>query len=855
MEEQNEALLPEEEETNDHVIPKNIIDEMQKSYLTYAMSVIVSRALPDVRDGLKPVHRRILYSMHEQGLRHNTKYKKSAKVVGEVLGKYHPHGDSAVYESMVRLAQDFSLRYPLIQGQGNFGSIDGDSAAAMRYTEARMQTISDYMLMDIEKETVDFRENYDASEQEPVVLPTRIPQLLLNGVEGIAVGMATKIPPHNLGEIVDGLMHLVDNPEATVEDLMEFIKGPDFPTGGIIHGTDGIKDAFMSGKGRIVVRGKAKIEEMKNGKQVIIIDEIPYQVNKALLIEKIATLVQNKTIVGITDVRDESDKDGLRVVVELKKDSYPKKILNQLFKFTQLQNSFNVNMIALVDGIQPRLLNLKSVLEYFIAHRKEVVIKRTEYELKVAKARAHILEGLKIALDHIDEIITTIRNSETKEEAKTALIKNFELTELQAKAILEMRLQALAGLERQKVLDELAEKMALIKELEGILADESKILNIIKAEFIEVKEKFNDERRTEIRQQGLGDFSNEDLIPNEPMIITLTKSNYIKRVPITTYRAQNRGGRGIAGMQTKEEDTVEHIQPAMTHDEILFFTNKGRVFKLKVYELTQAGRTAKGDPLVNFLQLGPDEKVTAMMKSSKEPEDRFVFMCTEQGTVKKTKKEDFKNVRANGLIAIKLRDGDTLRWVRYTSGEDDIFVVTEQGQSIHFKEDNVRSMGRASTGVRGIKLKDKDIVVQMLTLNSDITDVIFVSRKGYGKRTKVQAFKVQHRGGSGIIAFKVTPKTGRLVGARVLNGQELKTRDLIIISEHGQVMRTQVKNTPSLGRATQGVILMRLKKDYVSSFATYQEEEIEEEKPTPKPKTKDTKSQKEEKNTAQTPLL
>ncbi|MDD4352722.1 MAG: DNA gyrase subunit A, partial [Candidatus Gracilibacteria bacterium] len=733
------------------ITPILITDDMQTSYLNYAMSVIVSRALPDVRDGLKPVHRRILYAMHDIGLRHSSKHRKSAKIVGEVLGKYHPHGDSAVYDSMVRMAQDFSMRYMLVDGQGNFGSMDGDSAAAMRYTEARMQRISDELLVDIEKETVDFRDNYDGSEKEPSVLPAKLPQLLLNGTEGIAVGMATRIPPHNLGEVVDAIMHLSKNPDCTVEDLAQFVQGPDFPTGGMIYGQEDILHAYMTGRGKIAVRGKADIEELKNGRFRIIIRELPFQVNKATLIEKMANLVQDKKIIGISDLRDESDKQGVRVVVELKKDAYPKKVLNRLYKLTSLQTAFHLNMIALVDGIQPRLLNLKSILEYYLIHRKEVVTRRTQYELKIAKARAHILEGLKIALDNIDAVIQTIRKSETKEKAHESLMKKFKLSEKQATAILEMRLQTLAGLERKKIDDEYAEKIALITDLERILADEKEVLKIIQRELAEIKEKYADERRTKVYKKSLKDFSDMDLIPDEEMVITLTENNYIKRVAPSVFKSQHRGGKGIMGMATKEEDSVEHILITNTHDEILLFTNKGRVFKLKVYEVPQFGRAAKGQALANLVQVAPDEKVTAMISVSKKEEaDKYYFMATKKGVVKKSKIEDFKNVRQSGLIAIKLRPGDELHWVRHTSGENEIMMVTRDGQSIRFLEKDVRSMGRASTGVRGVKLRSGDEVVRMMKIKDSNEYVMTVSENGLGKLSALKDFKVQNRGGSGI---------------------------------------------------------------------------------------------------------
>ncbi|MBU1935260.1 DNA gyrase subunit A, partial [Patescibacteria group bacterium] len=679
---------------------RDIVKEMEDCYLDYAMSVIVSRALPDVRDGLEPVHRRILYSMHEIGLRSGGKFRKSATVVGDVLGKYHPHGDTAVYDSMVRMAQDFAMRYPLVNGQGNFGSMDGDNAAAMRYTEAKMEKITDEILADIEKDTVDFRPNYDGRLKEPVVLPARIPALLLNGSMGIAVGMATNIPPHNLREVMESVKYLIENPEAEIEDLMEYIKGPDFPTGGMIYDVEAIKTAYATGRGSIAVRGKADIEETKSGRHQIIITEIPYQVNKASLVEKIADLVRDKKIVGISDLRDESNRDGVRVAIELKRDAYPKKVLNQLYKYTPLQTSFGFNMIALIDGIQPRLLDLKTILEQFIAHRQTVVTRRTEFELRVAEARAHILEGLKIALDDIDKVIETIKKSATKEIAKENLVKKFKLSEIQAKAILEMRLQTLAGLERKKIEDELKEKLDFIKECQAILANPKKILGIVKDETQEIIDKYGDERRTQVISHAVGEFNAKSLIPNEPMIIALTKGGYIKRLSPSVYRTQGRGGKGVIGMTTKDEDEIATIIHVMTHDDILYFTNKGRVFCLPAYEVPQASRTAKGQAIVNLLQLEPEESVTAILDKSKSAGE-YLFMATLKGTVKKTKIEDFENVRKSGLIAIKLRDGDLLDWVHPTSAGQQVIIATRNGQCIRFKEDDVRPMGRPSMGVRG----------------------------------------------------------------------------------------------------------------------------------------------------------
>ncbi len=790
-------------------IPRSISDEMSESYLNYAMSVIVSRALPDVRDGMKPVHRRILYDMHELGLHASAKFRKSAAVVGDVLAKYHPHGDTAVYDSMVRMAQDFAMRYPLVHGQGNFGSVDGDNAAAMRYTEAKLHKLSEEMLADIEKETVDFAPNYDSTRTEPVVLPSRVPQLLLNGTMGIAVGMATNIPPHNLGEVVDAVMHLSKNPECDLDELMQFIKGPDFPTYGTIYNHEAIKTMYATGRGGVTVRAEATIEEKKTGKFEIIITEIPYQVNKSVLVTKIAELVRDKKIVGITDLRDESNREGTRVLIELKREAYPKKILNQLFKLTPMQTTFNMNMIALVDGLQPRLLNLKQVLEYFIAHRKEVITRRTIFELKVAKARAHILEGLKTALDHIDEVIAVIRKSETKEDAQAALMKKFGLSEEQAKAILEMRLQTLAGLERKKIEDELAEKMALIKELESILASPTKVVKIMTTELLEIKEKYGDERRTRIVPHGLDDFSAKDIIPNEPMVVTLTRENYIKRVSPSSFRAQHRGGKGIIGSTTKEEDEVVLLLNANNHDEILYFTNLGRVFKLPVYELPQGSRTAKGQAIVNLLQLAENEKVTALLNAKDQAKGQFLFMATNRGTVKKTPFEDFQNIRKTGLIAIKLREKDSLEWVKLTSGNEKIMLITREGKSIQFEETDVRPMGRPSQGVRGIKLKGTDEVVEMDVVKKDVhAELLIISENGLGKSTDLNNYRLQGRGGSGVKTANLTTKTGKMVGAKVIQ-DDLKG-DLILISKKGQVIRISIDAIPTRGRATQGVYLMRL---------------------------------------------
>ncbi|MBU0577494.1 DNA gyrase subunit A [Patescibacteria group bacterium] len=804
---------------------RDIVKEMEDCYLDYAMSVIVSRALPDVRDGLEPVHRRILYSMHEIGLRSGGKFRKSATVVGDVLGKYHPHGDTAVYDSMVRMAQDFAMRYPLVNGQGNFGSMDGDNAAAMRYTEAKMEKITDEILADIEKDTVDFRPNYDGRLKEPVVLPARIPALLLNGSMGIAVGMATNIPPHNLTEVMGAVMHLIDNPEADIDDLMEFIKGPDFPTGGMIYDTEAIKTAYATGRGSVIMRGKADIEEMKGGRHQIIITEIPYQVNKASLVEKIADLVRDKKIIGISDLRDESNREGVRVAIELKRDAYPKKVLNQLYKFTQLQSSFGFNVIALIDGIQPRLLDLKAILEQFISHRQVVITRRTEYELRVAEARAHILEGLKIALDDIDKVIETIKKSETKELAKENLVKKFKLTEIQAKAILEMRLQTLAGLERKKIEDELKEKLDFIKECKAILGDSKKILSIVKDETKEIIDKYGDERRTEVIPHAIGEFNAKSIIPNEPMIVALTKGGYIKRMSPSVYRTQGRGGKGVIGMSTKEEDEISSIVHVMTHDDILYFTNKGRVFCLPAYEVPQSSRTTKGQAIVNLLQLDPEETVTAMLDKTKNTGE-YLFMTTTKGTVKKTKVEDFKNVRKSGLIAIKLRDGDLLDWVLPTSSGQQVIIATRNGQCIRFKQSDVRPMGRPSMGVRGIRLKgnDDEVVAMDVIKDEEISRFLVVMENGLGKTTQVTDYRFQGRGGSGVKTAQLTAKTGKVVGARVIHNKMIG--DLILMSKQGQMIRLPLDQLPTTGRATQGVYVMRLNgPDKVASLSLIIEED------------------------------
>lgn len=781
---------------------------MEDSFFRYSMSVIIDRALPDVRDGLKPVHRRILYSMNQNGNRSTSKFVKSARIVGDVMGKYHPHGDSAIYDSMVRLAQPWSLRYPLVQGQGNFGSMDGDEAAAMRYTEARMAKPADEMLVDIDKDTIDFRDNFDGTEQEPVVLPAKLPNLLLNGQIGIAVGMATNIPPHNLGELVDASIELIDNKEATIDDLLRHVKGPDFPTGATVYGGASMKQAYMTGRGSVMVRAVAEIEETKKGRHQIVISEIPYGVNKATMIEKIAELVKDKKLNGISDLRDETARGKVRVVIELKKDAYPKKLLNQLYKQTALQTSFNYNMLSLIDGLQPRILGLQEMLSEFIKHRQKVVRRRTEYELRKAKERAHILEGYKIALDHIDEVIKTIRASKTQEEAEKNLITKFKLSEIQAKAILAMQLRRLTGLERQAIEDELNELIKLIAKLEGILADEQEILKIIKTELLEMKEKYGDERRSTVIGHELGKFSDEELIPEEESVIILTTENYIKRTLVSDYRKQNRGGKGKRGMATKEEDVIDQLVPASTHDYLLFFTNRGRVFRLKAYEVPAAGLAAKGVAAVNLLQLQPEEKITSIIKSGKdENDDGYLFMATCKGTVKKTPFKDYANIRTNGLIAIKLDDGDELRWIKRTSGNNDVIISTSAGQAVRFNEKDARPMGRSARGVRGVRLRPHDWVVGMDVVENNDAHLLVISQNGYGKITKVANFPSHKRGGVGIKAAVVTTKTGPIISVRTL---EVDTTDALLISKAGQAIRIALKDIPTLGRTTQGVRIMRM---------------------------------------------
>lgn len=793
---------------------KTVEDVMEWSYLRYSMSVIIDRALPDVRDGLKPIHRRILYAMERNGWRPGTKFTKSANIVGEVMGKYHPHGDSAIYDAMVRLAQDWVMRAPLVEGQGNFGSMDGDPPAAHRYTEARMSRAGAALLTDLDKETVDFRDNYDGTQKEPVVLPAMLPNLLLNGQVGIAVGMATNIPTHNLGELCDAITYLIDNgaDNTTIDDLLKFVKGPDFPTGGIVYAGPAMKQAYLTGRGSVVIRAVTNIEETKRGRSQIVVSEVPYGVNKETLMKKIADLVKEKKIVGIQALRDESARGKVRMVVELKKDAYASKILNQLFKWTSLQTSFHYNMLALVDGIQPRILGLEDILNEYLKHRRLVVRRRTEYELRKAEERAHILAGLKIALDNIDEVIHLIRSSKDYETAKTGLMERFRLSEVQAQAILAMQLRKLTGLDRQAIENELAELLAKIAEYRAILADEQKILDIIKSELAEMKEKLGDARRTKIINHELGKMTDEDVIPEEDAVILLTDENYVKRTSMTDYRRQNRGGKGKRGLTTKESDTVAQLITASTHDFLSFFTNKGRVFRQRAFDVPAAGLQAKGTPVVNLLSLQPEEKVTSIIKYSKDEAqsgDGYLFMATINGTIKKTKAKEYENIRANGLIAIKLDDGDELRWVRRTSGNDDVIMSTAFGQAIRFNEQDARSMGRSARGVRGIRLRpgDKVVGVDVVDPSNDKAKLLIMGERGYGKITKASNFPVHKRGGIGIKAAVVTAKTGNIMTVRSLDND---TREIIVISAGGQTIRLAISDISVLGRATQGVRIMSL---------------------------------------------
>ena len=819
---EGEVMATPEQTHSKTVEVRTVEDVMEDNFLRYSMSVIVDRALPDVRDGMKPVHRRIVYVMDKMGISPSSKTVKSAQIVGEVMGKYHPHGDSSIYDAMVRMAQDWVERYPLVQGQGNFGSMDGDPPAAMRYTEAKMTRVSESLLSDIDKETVDFRDTYDATHQEPVVLPAKLPNLLLNGQVGIAVGMATNIPTHNLGEVVDATVALIDNPEATLDDLMKHLKGPDFPTGAIVYGGAPMRQAYATGRGSVTIRAVATIEETKRGRHQIIVTEMPYGVNKASLIEKIAELVHDKKLTTISDLRDESARGSVRVVIELKKDAYPQKVLNQLYKLTALQTNFHYNMLALVDGIQPRVLGLHDILKEFIKHRQQVVRRRTEYELRKAKERAHILEGYKIALDHIDEVIKTIRASKTQDEAEKALIEKFSLSEIQAKAILAMQLRRLTGLERQAIEDELAEILKKIAYFEKVLADENEILRIIKEELVEIKEKYGDERRSKIINSELGKFSDEELIPEEDAVVLLTTENYIKRTLLSEYRRQNRGGKGKRGMTTKEEDVIDQIVPASTHDWLLFFTNRGRVFRLKAYEVPAASLAAKGVAAVNLLQLQPEEKITSIIGLAKDSgDDGFLFMATIKGTVKKTPLKDYANIRTNGLITINLDDGDELRWIKQTTGKNDVIISTSAGQAVRFNEQECRPMGRAARGVRGVRLRPNDWVVGMDVVTDDDQTLLVISEKGFGKKTRVANFPSHKRGGVGIKAAVVTAKTGPIISVQSLYPN---MAEALLVSKNGQTIRLSLDDIKLLGRTTQGVTIMRLTgDDTVSSIGLMEE--------------------------------
>ena len=812
------------ENTTGKILPVYIEDEMQKSYIDYAMSVIIQRALPDVRDGLKPVHRRILYAMHEAGMASNKPYKKSARIVGEVLGKYHPHGDFSVYEAIVRLAQDFSTRYLMVDGHGNFGSVDGDGAAAMRYTEVRMAKVAEMMLEDIEKETVDFGPNYDESLKEPSVLPSKVPALLINGSAGIAVGMATNIPPHNLSEVVNGLVMLIDNPDAEIPQLMTAIKGPDFPTGAAILGTDGIRSAYNTGRGVVKIRAKAEIEPMQKGKHRIVVSEIPYQVNKARLIENIAQLVKDGVVEGITDLRDESDRRGMRIVIELKSDVVPDVVLNQLYKHTQLQSSFGIIMLALVKG-QPRILNLKQILEYYLEHQKEVITRRTRFELGKAQDRAHILEGLKIALDNLDEVIKTIRNSATADIAKTSLMEKFNLSQRQAQAILDMRLQRLTGLERKKIDDEYIDVMEQIDWLESVLADESKVMNIIKEDLLLVQKKFGDARRTEI-STDTSEMDIEDLIAEEDIVVTISHQGYIKRQTLDNFRSQKRGGVGkTGGSGKKADDCAEHLFLSTTHHNILFFTNKGKVYRQKGYEIPEAGRTAKGTAIINLLPIEQGEKITAVIPVKEFKDDHFMFMATNKGTVKKTNLVDFDSARKTGLIAINLDANEDLIGVEMTDGNSEIVIATRNGIAIRFDEQDVRPMGRTAHGVRGITLNYGDEVVAMDSVANEEYEVLTATELGMGKRTAVSEYRKQTRGGKGVINMKITEKTGTVVGMRVINPEQ----EIMMITAGGIIIRIDVDQISQYSRNTQGVKLMTLNDDdkVVSLAAIHHEEEAE----------------------------
>jgi len=793
--------------------PVSLEDEMKSSYIDYAMSVIVARALPDVRDGLKPVHRRVLFGMHELSMTYNKPYKKSARVVGEVLGKYHPHGDTAVYDTMVRMVQSFSLRYPLIDGQGNFGSVDGDSAAAMRYTEVRLKRISEEMLRDLDKNTVEFIPNFDGSLQEPTVMPSYLPNLLVNGASGIAVGMATNIPPHNLNEVVDGIIALINNPDLTAEDLIKYVKAPDFPTAGIIYGYEGVREAYTTGRGKVVVRAKANIETHKNDRESIIVTELPYQVNKANLILKIAELVRGQKITDISNVRDESDKDGMRIVIELKRDTQPAVVMNQLYKHTQMQTTFGVIMLALVNGM-PKVLTLKETMKYFIDHRMDVLIRRTKFELEAAERRAHILEGYIIALDNIDEVITTIKKSKDVETARKNLIQKFNLSEIQAKAILDMRLQRLTGLEREKIEKEYKEVIQTIERLRGILDNETKRFKIIKDELLDIKKRYGDERRTEIIL-NTQEFSIEDIIAEEDVVVTISHKGFIKRFPVSGYRKQGRGGRGVTGAKTKDEDFIEHMFIASTHQYIMFFTDKGKVYWLKVYEIPESGRSSRGRSIVNLLQKEKEENITAFVPVKEFSEDKFVVMVTKRGTIKKTALSAYSNVRRGGIQAINLVKGDNLVEVKLTDGTNDIVIGTRNGMAIRFKEKDVRSMGRTATGVRGIYLKPDDQVVGFIVVKN-VSTLLVVTNKGFGKRSSLDDYRITHRGGKGIITVKTGDKIGKLIAMMEVNDNY----ELVIITEKGMVIRQGIKNIRVMGRNTQGVRVIRLKEgDSIADIA------------------------------------
>lgn len=805
-----------EDITAGRVLPVHLEQEMKNSYIDYAMSVIVMRALPDVRDGLKPVHRRILYAMQEAGMGSTKPYKKSARIVGEVLGKYHPHGDSSVYDAIVRMAQDFSCRYMLADGHGNFGSIDGDSAAAMRYTEVRMSKVAELMLQDIDKQTVDFVPNYDESLKEPSVLPSKIPNLLVNGSSGIAVGMATNIPPHNMSEVIDGTLRMIDNPDITIEELMQTIKGPDFPTGAKIMGRDGIISAYKTGRGAVKMRACTQISTLPNGKPRITVTELPYQVNKARLVERIAELVRDKTIDGITDLNDESDRKGMGIVIDLRRDANPDVILNQLFQHTQLQETFGVIMLALVDG-RPRILNLKQMLHYYIKHQEDVIRRRTEYELKKAQARAHILEGLTIAIEHLDPIIKTIRDSQNADIAKEELMSGYTLTEKQAQAILDLRLQRLTGLEREKIETEYHDVLASIERLQGILADEHKILNIIKEELTAVKAKYGDARRTQITD-AVSDMNIADLIEEEDVVITLTHNNYIKRIPVTTYRNQKRGGRGVTGMGTKEEDYVENITITSTHNTILFFTNKGLMYRLMGYEIPESSRTARGTAIVNLLPIAKDEKITAIIPIEEFSDDKYLFMASRSGIVKKTVLSEFDtNRKKTGLIALSLKDDDEMIGIKLTDGTSRIIIGTRDGMSVCFDESDVRAMGRNARGVKGIKLRGEDEVIGMDIMRKGC-DVLTVTENGFGKRTPVDQYRLQTRGGIGVINIKVTEKTGFVIGVKVVD----EDQEFMLVSEEGIIIRSNIGEISVISRNTQGVKVMSLEdEDKVAAIAVF----------------------------------